>query len=390
MRKPFPKPSETVVVGRGLQSCSPDMECPPFVKQDGRIRACIIANGIHIGGAERWIHEVLKSTSHDVIQWVGVGVLIGVDYQDFADKIRSICPIYVGRDAMKMLAAECDCVVSWFFPDMEDFKPRLGGPVVSVSHSPPECRWAFDRFSVSDLKGVTDIVAVSDSAVNCYPEKMRDRVRVIKNAVNPDSMIPGMSREEVRRSWGVGADEKVIGYVGRLGPEKGVRRVWEAVINLPDEWRAVIIGSGHGSEDVREHARIEAGGRAVFPGATGDVASAMLGLDYLIVPSDYESFGYVIAEAWHLGVPVICTPVGVALDHPDLVQFVQPHPHGIDIANAVLTDEAHPEMVRDRADRAKKVVADLYNSSRFGSEWTHYLASLAVDWFSKRRRAHAA
>lgn len=109
--------------------------------------------------------------------------------------------------------------------------------------------------------------------------------------------------------------ECVVGYIGRLVPQKGVDWLIEAAAGIQNI-RLRIIGQGPELARLQELA-IRRGLQAVFAGpiALEDVPTAMAGLDLLVVPSRTtlqweEFFGRVAVEAMFAGIPVIASNTG--------------------------------------------------------------------------------
>src|SRR5271157_202768 len=113
--------------------------------------------------------------------------------------------------------------------------------------------------------------------------------------------------------------EVVIGYVGRLTPEKNVRLLARLAEGLPRSGtggaRLVIVGDGS------ERAWLErAIPRAVFTGVlTGEpLARAYAGMDVFVFPSRTDTYGNVVQEALASGVPAVVTDAGgpkLIVDH---------------------------------------------------------------------------
>ena len=113
--------------------------------------------------------------------------------------------------------------------------------------------------------------------------------------------------------------EVVIGYVGRIVEQKGLRTLLEAVARLPrTSWRLVLIGSGpfEGELDqlIKNLGLVE---RVVRLGYVvhGEIAKFLAALDLLVLPSETqpnwkEQFGRVIVEALACGTPVIGSDSG--------------------------------------------------------------------------------
>ena len=102
----------------------------------------------------------------------------------------------------------------------------------------------------------------------------------------------------------------VIGYVGRLTPEKNVRVLAELEANLlaagERDFRFLIVGEGSEAGWLRAHLR-----HAEFTGILRGVAlaEAFANMDAFVFPSRTDTFGLVVLEALASGVPVITTPV---------------------------------------------------------------------------------
>ncbi len=129
--------------------------------------------------------------------------------------------------------------------------------------------------------------------------------------VDPDLFAPRLGGRDTGRGF-------VIGYVGRLVPEKGVDGLVEAVAGLGGTWRLVIVGAGPERERLEAQVRRRGlGGRVVFEGVISSVRMPALyrELDALVLPSRsrpnwVEQFGRVLIEAMACGVPVIGSDCG--------------------------------------------------------------------------------
>lgn len=103
----------------------------------------------------------------------------------------------------------------------------------------------------------------------------------------------------------------VIGYVGRLSPEKNVRLLAEierALIRSGmTKYRFLIVG--YGSEHAWLSSVME---RATLPGVLRgeDLARAYASMDAFVMPSSTDTFGNVVLEAMASGVPAIVTRDG--------------------------------------------------------------------------------
>ncbi|HEY9815487.1 MAG TPA: glycosyltransferase [Candidatus Obscuribacterales bacterium] len=161
----------------------------------------------------------------------------------------------------------------------------------------------------------------------------RDHLRSLVSSYGRIDVIPcgtdierfgHVSMATARQSLGIAADAKVVLYVGRFDPRKGIETVVRAVGQShlrQDERLQLIIGGGSrpGHSDGRERDRIEGlvadlglQGQTWFPGRISDEDLTLYyaAADVCVVPSHYEPFGLVAIEAMASNTPVVVSDVG--------------------------------------------------------------------------------
>ncbi len=127
-----------------------------------------------------------------------------------------------------------------------------------------------------------------------------------------------LGRDYARLRLGLAPHEKIVLYVGRFDPLKGISRVIEAVSLLKHlPLRLIIVGGdGQKTAELRKikllARELALGGIVQFAGRAGhqELPLYYSAADVLAVPSLYESFGIVALEALACGTPVIATAVG--------------------------------------------------------------------------------
>ena len=129
--------------------------------------------------------------------------------------------------------------------------------------------------------------------------------------VAPDIFAPRPGSRDTARGF-------LIGYVGRLVPEKGVDLLLKAVTGLGGVWRLAVVGAGPEQERLQALARrLGLADRVSFEGVIPSTRMPAFyrELDVLVLPSRSQSnwveqFGRVLIEAMACGVPVAGSDCG--------------------------------------------------------------------------------
>ncbi|MBC9718521.1 glycosyltransferase family 1 protein [Streptomyces sp. TRM66268-LWL] len=134
------------------------------------------------------------------------------------------------------------------------------------------------------------------------------RVALWPRGVDTARFDPALRDEELRRRYAPNG-ELIVGYVGRLAPEKQVGLLAE--VCRMDGVRVLVTGDGPSEPALR----------AALPGAhflgrrTGDeLARIFASLDLFVHTGPYETFCQTVQEAMASGVPVIAPAAGGPLD----------------------------------------------------------------------------
>lgn len=185
-------------------------------------------------------------------------------------------------------------------------------------HLPPP----FAQFQKYSLANADMMIARTDEAKDVLRRKgYLKTVGVVPNAVDTDAFMPLLSdeRRQVRQKLGWGSDDDfVIGYVGRLVPEKGLLDALGAVSLLPKNARLVFVGSGPQRDELERKARalgIEERVRFAGQKSLAELPDVMNALDVLVLPSRTtstwkEQFGRVLIEAGACAIPIVGSDSG--------------------------------------------------------------------------------
>jgi glycosyltransferase involved in cell wall biosynthesis len=120
-----------------------------------------------------------------------------------------------------------------------------------------------------------------------------------------------------RRAWGIDEEKQiVIGFMGRLVPQKDIRTLLRAYAGFrtanPARAKLVLVGRGPLEAELRQCARELAipESELIWAGFREDVPLVMNALDVFAITSVHEGFGLVLVEAMAARKPVVATRAG--------------------------------------------------------------------------------
>jgi glycosyltransferase involved in cell wall biosynthesis len=199
-------------------------------------------------------------------------------------------------------------------------------PLLATNHNwtgaTPALR-VYERLDALALRTFARVAAVSRaSRAEMLARGLRpERVAVVPNGIALPAAAPDRERARAALARLVPAAGRapVVGYLGRLSPEKGARELAEALGSpLLAEARAVLVGDGplRGEVEAALAARGLAG-RAHLLGWRDDAAALLPAFDVLVLPSWREGVPLAALEAFAAGVPLVASRVG---GMPDVVR----------------------------------------------------------------------
>ena len=152
-----------------------------------------------------------------------------------------------------------------------------------------------------------------------YPELSngKPRLRVILNGIDVDAFTVGAGQHgegTLRRDLGIAEETVLFGFLGRFMPQKGFEYLVDAVdiLSKHDEYRKrlKVLAVNDGAY-IREYKALidskKLTGYFLFHGFVPDVRRILRGIDALVMPSLWEAYGLIAAEALLVGCPVIAS-----------------------------------------------------------------------------------
>ena len=244
-----------------------------------------------------------------------------------------------------------------------------------------------DRFS---LRFFNKIITVSDSIKNDLIKNgiNESKIIVIQNAVEEkiEDEIFFYNRKEKRQLLNIKEDEFVLGYIGRLSEEKGIRYLIESSsilndLNIPI--KVLIIGQGPQQKELEDLAREEGiESKIILTGFQNEIETWFPSIDIFVLPSLTEGTPMALLEAMAYGIPVVASAVGGI---PKIINSGK---------NGILVSPSEPEEIA-RAVSSICLKKDLYNrlskmakqtiKSKFNiNEWANRIESVYNEIFDKQ------
>ncbi|OQR59326.1 glycosyl transferase family 1 [Streptomyces maremycinicus] len=190
-------------------------------------------------------------------------------------------------------------------PAVAVYQTDLGGYARTYMGAGEAAAWRRIRsvHAAADLTLAPSSAALHDLDTHGVP-----RVKLWPRGVDTVRFRPDRRDETLRRALAP-SGELIIGYVGRLAPEKHVELL-AGVCGLPGV-RVVVVGDGPSRPGLEETLP----GAAFLGNRTGDeLARVFASLDLFVHTGPFETFCQTVQEAMASGVPVIAPAAGGPLD----------------------------------------------------------------------------
>jgi glycosyltransferase involved in cell wall biosynthesis len=154
-------------------------------------------------------------------------------------------------------------------------------------------------------------LCTSENALDYLLKEGIKRVRLWPQGVDARRFHPDKASQRWReRLSGGQGGERLLLYVGRLAPEKGIESLKVILREIPGT-RLAIVGDGPARRDLE---REFAGTRAVFTGLLQgeDLAAAYASADAFLFPSTTDTLGLAMIEALASGLPIVAARSGAS------------------------------------------------------------------------------
>jgi len=308
------------------------------------IRVLHVIVGLDVGGAELMLSRLVSAHCasgayrHEVITLTTVGT-IGPKLQEMGIEVTPLgmrsplqFPSVLWRLAALIRRRKPDVVQTWMYHS--DLLGGLGARLAGVRN----VLWGIRTTDVESggTRSTSVVMALCaflsrtiPREIICAAEAARDthvragydagRMVVVPNGFNVAGLMQAAAnRDAKRRELGIGADDLVVGTVGRFDPAKDHRN-FVAAAGLAaarhPQVRFLMVGRGldeSNAELMDWIAASGAPGRFILLGQRSDVPDCLAAMDVFCLSSLSEGFPNVIGEAMSVALPCVSTRVGDA------------------------------------------------------------------------------
>ncbi len=130
---------------------------------------------------------------------------------------------------------------------------------------------------------------------------------VVPNGVDTHTFHEIENKEHLWNKWKVNPDKPVVAFIGRWNKRKGADVVEYVAANMSHVQFIAVVGYGKVDTDLPNI--------SVFNSLSHNEINEIYNIaDIVLYPSRYEPFGYVTAEGWAAGTPVITTNMGLGYE----------------------------------------------------------------------------
>ena len=284
------------------------------------------------GGIEQWLQGLIRFANPQRLKFVRC--LVTSQYVDPRLAKQLGVPLEIGcqREGVLRACRDCDVLLVSDPAGVHQWISEAPPPLcVMVAHG--DGHWTAQRLGW--IRPAADhFVAVSEQVKSNVCEGLPSTV--IRNGIDASRLSRSLSREQSRARFGFGAEDFVLGWMGRFSEEKNPFAMINALATMPKHFKLLMVGYGHLRAELMDAANESIPGRYAFVRKDEFLGDAYGAMDAFCLTSFTEGFGLVILEAMMSGLPVITTPVGLAAE-----AFV-------DRVNGLIVD-GEPESLRDAA-----------------------------------------
>lgn len=193
------------------------------------------------------------------------------------------------------------------------------------------------------------------------------------NKFNKDKVEVAVT-SELKRKYGILAEDRVIGFVGRLVNDKGINELisaWEELVKIHSNIKLLLVGPFEDRDSIPEIVKtyISNTPSVIHTGLIGDIVPYYALMDVFILPSYREGFPTSVLEASAMELPVLTTTATGCRD-----SIIEGHTGMFisfdisDITNKVSTYLNNPSLILSHGKNGRDFVLKNFQQNRIWEE----------------------
>jgi glycosyltransferase involved in cell wall biosynthesis len=357
---------------------------------EGQFRPIVVCTNLG-GGASDFYRTVLEKAGVELVDLKKIDFSnLPVEHAQFVDACRTALDnqaFHISDDVMRLLAVllkEQPSVLHSFLDDT-NIKAGVAGVLARISRIALSLRSVapnnFPLLTPFMQPGYEALLARPEIVFCCNSKagaadyrlwlgKPNLPIKILENGIDFSQFVRTGTNAADRAKYGIPNDALVLGSVMRLTEEKQPM-LWAKVVveisrQIPD-MHFVLVGDGPFKNDVLNFVLgSRFGSRMHFLGHSKEIPSVLNCLDLFLLTSRLEGLPNVLIEAQAMGVPVVTTPAGGAIETLDhgRTGLVAPDQTVIGVAQTCMQILNNSEFRERLSNAAPQFVRD-----KFSIEW---------------------
>lgn len=221
------------------------------------------------------------------------------------------------KSKVNLIHANSGCA---FYAALASLVTRI--PAVFTDHGRPVINEKRSRLLEDKLASIIfkKYISVSKSLTDFLINHLKinkNKIITIFNGVDTNKFKPRSFKEKsaLRRTFGIGENQIVLGYIGRFDPIKNLTFLIDIIKKLKttgsNKIKLFLVGDGHDRQRLEIYTESNnLKDSIVFTGYQSDTNTMLSLFDIFILPSLSEGFSIALLEAMASGLPVIASNVG--------------------------------------------------------------------------------
>jgi glycosyltransferase involved in cell wall biosynthesis len=283
-----------------------------------------------MGGSERVVYDLARKIDRNGFELILIGFSDGPVRKRYEDIGVPVLVVRKGRHFDPSLILKLRKVFR--VQRIDILNPHHYGPflyssiakigldvkMVYTEHS----RWQLEELSFGEsllnrvmIARADAVLAISKQIEEYYLRKLRlrrEKVRHIGNGIDL-AHFKRKDGQSLRQSLGIGANERVIGIVANLRPEKNHKLLISAFSRVAEalkDVKLVLVGTDCMNGEIQKYAILaKLSDRVLFLGQRDDIPELLSVFDVFCLPSIHEGLPLTVLEAMAVGVPIVGSDV---------------------------------------------------------------------------------